>query len=53
MLSLMKRYPSTTFYKVNRDLNLKDNVNMHIPEWEGQKNLFYVDYSNIDNLESI
>ena len=52
-LSLMKRYPKTTFYKVHRDLNLKDNVNMHTPEWEGQQNLFYVDYSSIDNLEQI
>ena len=52
-LSLMKRYPKTTFYKVHRDLNLKDNVNMHTPEWEGQNNLFYVDYSSIDNLEQV
>ena len=49
----MKKYPNTTFYKVNRDLNLKDNVNMHVREWEGQENLFYVDYSSIDNLESM
>ncbi len=52
-LSLMKRYPKTTFYKVHRDLNLKDHVNMHTPEWAGQNNLFYVDYSSIDNLEEI
>ncbi|OUW57583.1 MAG: hypothetical protein CBD57_04750 [Candidatus Pelagibacter sp. TMED197] len=49
-LQLFKLYPNTTFYKVNRDLNLKDNVNQHVPEWEGTQNLFYVDYSSIDNL---
>ena len=51
--SLFDRFPETTFYKVNRDLRLKDNVNNFVAEWEGQQNLFYVDYSSIDNLEQI
>lgn len=36
-----------------RDLRLKDNVNNFVAEWDGQQNLFYVDYSSIDNLEAI
>ena len=32
--SLFDRFPDTTFYKVNRDLRLKDNVNNFVAEWE-------------------
>mgnify|MGYP002640625145 FL=1 len=52
-LTLFKENPDVTFYKVNRDLNLKDNVNNHVDEWAGTPNLFYVDYSSIDNLEKV
>ena len=52
-LTLFKENPDVTFYKVNRDLNLKDNVNNHVDEWAGTSNLFYVDYSSIDNLEKV
>ena len=52
-LTLFKENPDVTFYKVNRDLNLKDNVNNHVDECAGTPNLFYVDYSSIDNLEKV
>ncbi len=52
-LTLFKENPDVTFYKVNRDLNLKDNINKHVDEWAGTPNLFYVDYSSIDNLEKV
>ena len=51
--SLFNRFPQTIFYKVNRNLRLKDNVNNMVAEWDGQHNLYYVDYSSIDNLEQI
>ena len=34
--SLFDRFPDTTFYKVNRDLRLKDNVNNFVAEWESK-----------------
>ena len=43
-------FPDTTFYKVNRFNDSRDQVNGPIKEWNGTKNLKYVDYSTLDNL---
>jgi len=47
---LFDYYPDTRFYKVNRFNDGRDKVNGPIKEWNGTKNLFYVDYSTLDNL---
>ena len=49
MKSLFDKASDTTFYKVNRDLRLKDNVNNFV-EIKSQNNLFYVDYSALTIL---
>ena len=43
-------FQDTTFYKVNRFNDGRDQVNGQIEEWKGTKNLFYVDYSTLDNI---
>ena len=48
--TLFEWYPSITFYKVNRFNDSRDKVNGPIKEWDGLKNLKYVDYSTLDNL---
>jgi len=48
--SLFEQFSSTTFYKVNRFNDGRDKVNGPIEEWDGVKNLKYVDYSTLDNL---
>jgi len=48
--TLFERYPNITFYKVNRFNDSRDKVNGPIKEWDGLKNLKYVDYSTLDNL---
>jgi len=48
--TLFEWYPNITFYKVNRFNDSRDKVNGPIKEWDGLKNLKYVDYSTLDNL---
>ena len=48
--TLFEWYPDITFYKVNRFNDGRDKVNGPIKEWDGVKNLKYVDYSTLDNL---
>ena len=43
-------FQDTTFYKVNNFNDGRDQVNGQIEEWKGTKNLFYVDYSTLDNI---
>ena len=47
---LFETFPDIKFIKVNRANDGRDKVNCHIKEWEGFKNLSYVDYSTLDNL---
>ena len=48
--SLFEWCPNINFYKVNIANDGRDKVNGPIEEWEGHNNLFYVDYSTLDNL---
>ena len=50
---LFDKFPQTIFYKVNKDLTSNSNTNQQVPEWSSCHNLYYVDYSSIDNLEEI
>tara|TARA_A100001011_G_scaffold379786_1_gene446241 strand:- start:537 stop:1517 length:981 start_codon:yes stop_codon:yes gene_type:complete len=43
-------FQDVSFYKVNRFNDGRDQVNGRIKEWEGTKNLFYIDYSTLDNI---
>jgi len=48
--TLFNQYPNIQFTKVNVANDGRDNVNRPIEEWEGIKNLSYIDYSTLDNL---
>ena len=48
--TLFDWYPNIKFYKINRFNDGRDKVNGPIKEWDGVKNLKYVDYSTLDNL---
>jgi len=47
---LMKEYPNIKYYKVNPDgVSGKDNVNRHIDEWAGIKNLSYISFKELSD----
>ena len=53
LTKLIKDNPSVTFYKVNpRADDGSDHVNSKIKEWEGCKNVFYIDYPTMETLTS-
>ena len=43
-------FTDTTFIKVNRFNDGRDGVNGPIKEWEGTKNLKYIEYSTLDKI---
>lgn len=51
--TLFQQYPDIQFNKVNIANDGRDKVNRPIEEWEGFKNLSYIDYSTLDNLFGI
>jgi hypothetical protein len=51
--TLFDWYPHIQFIKVNRYNDGRDKVNGPIEEWNGVKNLKYIDYSTLDNLLGI
>jgi hypothetical protein len=48
--ALFQKHQNITFYKVNKEINGNDNVNMPINEWHEINNLKYIDYNGLDNL---
>jgi len=48
--TLMEWNPGVKFYKVNRFNDGRDKVNGPIKEWKNLSNLYYIDYSRLDNL---
>jgi hypothetical protein len=48
--ALFQKHQNITFYKVNKEINGNDNVNMPINEWHEINNLKYIDYKGLDNL---
>jgi hypothetical protein len=48
--ALFQKYQNITFYKVNKEINGSDSVNMPIKEWHEINNLKYIDYNELDNL---
>ena len=49
--SLMINNPGVTFYKVNPEADVgHDVVSRAIKEWEGLKNVFYIDYPTMETL---
>ena len=48
--TLMDWNPGVKFYKVNRFNDGRDKVSGQIKEWRNLSNLYYVDYSRLDNL---
>ena len=51
--SLMVNNPDVTFYKVNPEADTgSDNISKPIKEWEGLKNVFYIDYPTMETLVS-
>ena len=53
LTKLIKDNPSVTFYKVNPQADTGgDQVNSKVKEWEGCKNVFYIDYPTMETLIS-
>jgi len=48
--ALFEKHQNITFYKVNKEINGNDSVNMPINEWHEINNLKYIDYIGLDNL---
>lgn len=49
--SLIINNPGVTFYKVNPEADMgHDAINRPIKEWEGLKNVFYIDYATMETL---
>jgi len=48
--ALFEKHQNITFYKVNKEINGNDSVNMPINEWHEINNLKYIDYNTLDNL---
>jgi hypothetical protein len=49
--SLIVNNPGVTFYKVNPKADLgHDAISRPIKEWEGLKNVFYIDYPTMETL---
>jgi len=48
--ALFEKHQNITFYKVNKEINGNDSVNMPINEWHEINNLKYIDYNELDNL---
>jgi hypothetical protein len=48
--ALFQKHQNITFYKVNKEINGNDSVNMPINEWHEINNLKYIDYNELDNL---
>jgi len=48
--ALFEKHQNITFYKVNKEINGSDSVNMPINEWHEINNLKYIDYNELDNL---
>jgi len=48
--ALFQKHQNITFYKVNKEINGNDSVNMPINEWHEINNLKYIDYNTLDNL---
>jgi hypothetical protein len=48
--ALFEKHQNITFYKVNKEINGNDTVNMPINEWHEINNLKYIDYNGLDNL---
>jgi len=48
--ALFQKHQNITFYKVNKEINGNDTVNMPINEWHEINNLKYIDYNGLDNL---
>lgn len=47
---LFEKHQNITFYKVNKQINGNDSVNMPINEWHEINNLKYIDYNGLDKL---
>jgi len=48
--TLFEKHQNITFYKVNKEINGNDSVNMPINEWHQINNLKYIDYNELDKL---
>jgi hypothetical protein len=48
--ALFQKHQNITFYKVNKEINGNDNVNMPINEWHEINNVKYIDYNELDKL---
>lgn len=49
--SLIINNPNVTFYKVNPNADLgHDAISRPIKDWEGHKNVFYIDYETMETL---